>query len=280
VYTVVKRLPLAEAIVLLEIHAPDVARKAQAGQFIIVRQEENSERVPFTIMDYDRQKGTVTIVVQAIGYSSTLVTQLQEGDVLQDFVGPLGQPTEIKNYGTVLCVGGGVGIAPIHPIARSLKEAGNKVISILAAKNKELVILQKELEAVSDEVLITTDDGSAGLKGFATHGVQALLDRGVHVDVIWAIGPTIMMKSVVDFTRPLGIKTIVSMNPIMVDGTGMCGSCRVSVDGKTRFACVHGPEFDGHQIDFNLAMKRAAYYRPEEAIALNKLKCQCQKEGD
>ncbi|MGI5901970.1 MAG: sulfide/dihydroorotate dehydrogenase-like FAD/NAD-binding protein [Desulfitobacteriia bacterium] len=279
-YTVVKRLPLAEAIVLLEIHAPDVARKAQAGQFIIVRQEENSERVPFTIMDYDRQKGTVTIVVQAIGYSSTLVTQLQEGDVLQDFVGPLGQPTEIKNYGTVLCVGGGVGIAPIHPIARSLKEAGNKVISILAAKNKELVILQKELEAVSDEVLITTDDGSAGLKGFATHGVQALLDRGVHVDVIWAIGPTIMMKSVVDFTRPLGIKTIVSMNPIMVDGTGMCGSCRVSVDGKTRFACVHGPEFDGHQIDFNLAMKRAAYYRPEEAIALNKLKCQCQKEGD
>jgi len=278
-YTVVKKRVLAKAIVLLEIEAPDVAKKAQAGQFVIVRQFDNSERIPLTIMDYDRQKGTVTIVLQAVGYSSTLLTKLEEGDSLLDFVGPLGQPTEIKNYGTVLCVGGGVGVAPIHPIARALKEAGNYVISILAAKNKDLIILEKEMRAVSDEIVITTDDGSYGLKGFATHGVQAVLDRGLNIDAIWAIGPMIMMKSVADFTRPLGIKTFVSMNPIMVDGTGMCGACRVQVGEETKFACVHGPEFDGHLVDFDLAMKRSAYYRKEEAMVMEKYKCQCQKEG-
>ncbi|NLM20686.1 MAG: sulfide/dihydroorotate dehydrogenase-like FAD/NAD-binding protein [Peptococcaceae bacterium] len=279
-YTVVKKRALAEAIVLLEIQAPDVTRKAQAGQFVIVRQRHNSERIPLTIMDFDRQKGTVTIVLQAVGYSSQLLTEMEEGDSLLDFVGPLGQPTEIRNYGTVLCVGGGVGVAPIHPIARALKDAGNKVISILAAKNKDLIILEEEMKAVSDEVVITTDDGSYGLKGFATHGVQAVLERGLDISAIWAIGPMIMMKSVADFTKPLGIKTLVSMNPIMVDGTGMCGACRVQVGQETKFACVHGPEFDGHLVDFDLAMKRSAYFRQEEAIALQKHKCQCQKEGN
>jgi len=279
-YTVVKKQQLSETIVLLEILAPDVARKAQAGQFIIVRQEENSERIPLTIMDFDREKGTVTIVLQAVGYTSTLITRLQEGDSIIDFVGPLGQPTEIENFGTVLCVGGGVGIAPIHPIARELKKAGNHVISILAAKNKELIILEEKLRAASDEIVIVTDDGSYGMKGFATHGVQSVLDRGIAIDRIWAIGPMVMMKSVVNFTRPLGLKTMVSMNPIMVDGTGMCGACRLNVGGETKFACVHGPEFDGHDIDFDLAGKRSAFFRNEEGIAFNNLKCQCHKEGE
>ena len=278
-YTVVKKRILAEAIVLLEIQAPDVANKAKAGQFVIVRQKDNSERIPLTIMDFNREKGTVTIVLQAVGYSTTLITQMQEGESLLDFVGPLGQPTEIENYGTVLCVGGGVGVAPIHPIARALKEAGNKVISILAAKNKDLIILKDEMKAVSDEIIITTDDGSEGLKGFATHGVQAVLDRGEKVNVIWAIGPMIMMKSVANFTKPLGIKTYVSMNPIMVDGTGMCGACRVQVGEETKFACVDGPEFDGHLVDFDLAMKRSAYFRDKEGIVIQKHQCQCQKEG-
>lgn len=278
-YRVVKRRQLAEAIVLLEVEAPAVAKKAKPGEFVIVRQNEDSERIPLTIMDYNPEKGTVTIVIQEVGYSSALITRMQEGDAFIDFVGPLGQPTEIENYGTVLCVGGGVGIAPIHPIARGLKEAGNKVISILGARSKDLLILEEEMRAVSDEVVITTDDGSYGIKGFVTHGIQSVLDRGVKVDAIWAIGPIIMMKSVSDFTKPLGIKTIVSMNPIMVDGTGMCGACRLSVGGETKFACVDGPEFDAHQVDFDLAMKRAAFFRNEEAIAYNKLKCQCGKEG-
>lgn len=279
-YKIVKRKQLAENIVLLEVQAPYVAKKAQAGQFIIVRQQENSERIPLTIMDFNREKGTVTIVLQAVGFSSTLITCMQEGDSFIDFVGPLGLPTEIENYGTVLCVGGGVGVAPIHPIARALKEAGNTVISILAAKNKDLIILEDELRAASTEVVITTDDGSYGMKGFATHAVQSVLDRGIKIDAIWAIGPMIMMKSVANFTKPLGIKTYVSMNPIMVDGTGMCGACRVKVGEDTKFACVHGPEFDGHLVDFDLAMKRSAYFRGEEGIVFSNYKeCQCQKEG-
>lgn len=278
-YSVVKRRQLSETIVLLEVEAPAVAKKAKAGEFIIVRQNEESERIPLTIMDFDAAKGTVTIVIQEVGYSSAQIVKMQEGDSFLDFVGPLGHATEIENYGTVLCVGGGVGIAPVHPIARALKEAGNKVISVLGARCKDLLILEDEMRAVSDEVVITTDDGSYGMKGFVTHGIQSVLDKGVKVDAVWAIGPAIMMKSVANFTRPLGIKTIVSMNTIMVDGTGMCGACRLEVGGKTKFACVDGPEFDGHEVDFDLAIKRAAYFRNEEALAYNNLKCQCEKEG-
>ena len=279
-YTVVKRRELAQAIVLLEVEVPAVAKKAQPGEFVIVRQNEESERIPLTIMDFNREKGTITIVIQEVGYSSSLITQMQEGDSFVDFVGPLGIATEIENYGTVLCVGGGVGIAPVHPIARGLKEAGNKVISVLGARSKDLMILEEEMRAASDEVVIATDDGSYGIKGFVTHGIQSILDKGVKIDCIWAIGPAIMMKSVANFTRPLGIKTIVSMNTIMVDGTGMCGACRLEVDGKTKFACVDGPEFDGHKVDFDLAMKRSAFFRNEEAVAYNSIKsCQSGKEG-
>ncbi len=278
-YSVVKRRQLAETIVLLEVEAPAVAKKAKPGEFVIVRQHDNSERIPLTIMDFNPKKGTITIVIQEVGYSSALITRMQEGDAFVDFVGPLGEATEIENYGTVLCVGGGVGIAPVHPIARGLKEAGNKVISVLGARCKDLLILEEEMRAASNEVVITTDDGSYGMKGFVTHGIQSVLDQGVKIDAIWAIGPIIMMKSVANFTRPLGIKTIVSMNPVMVDGTGMCGACRLDVGGETKFACVDGPEFDGHKVDFDLAIKRAAFFRGEEAVAYNNFKCQCEKEG-
>ncbi|MGI6449553.1 MAG: sulfide/dihydroorotate dehydrogenase-like FAD/NAD-binding protein [Desulfitobacteriia bacterium] len=278
-YRVVKRRQLAEAIVLLEVEAPAVAKKAKPGEFVIVRQREESERIPLTIMDFNPEKGTITIVIQEVGYSSALITRMQEGDAFVDFVGPLGQATEIENYGTVLCIGGGVGIAPVHPIARGLKEAGNKVISILGARSKDLLILEEEMRAVSDEVVITTDDGSYGIKGFVTHGIQAVLDKGEKIDAIWAIGPVVMMKSVANYTKPLGIKTIVSMNPVMVDGTGMCGACRLDVGGETKFACVDGPEFDGHKVNFDLAMKRSAFFRNEEALAYNNFKCQCAKEG-
>ncbi|MEI5987200.1 sulfide/dihydroorotate dehydrogenase-like FAD/NAD-binding protein [Dehalobacter restrictus] len=278
-YKVVKRRQLADIITLLEVEAPEVAKKAQPGEFVIVRQNEESKRIPLTIMDFNRDKGTITIVIQEVGYSSNLITRMQEGDSFVTFVGPLGQATEIENYGTVLCIGGGVGVAPVHPIARGLKEAGNKVISILGARTKDLLILEDEMRAVSDEVIITTDDGTYGMKGFVTHGIQSVLDQGIKVDAIWAIGPVVMMKSVANFTRPLGIKTIVSMNPVMVDGTGMCGACRLDVGGETKFACVDGPEFDGHKVDFDLAMKRSAFFKNEEAVAYGKVKCQCAKEG-
>ncbi len=278
-YKVVKRRQLADIITLLEVEAPEVAKKAQPGEFVIVRQNEESERIPLTIMDFNRDKGTITIVIQEVGYSSNLITRMQEGDSFVTFVGPLGQATEIENYGTVLCIGGGVGVAPVHPSARGLKEAGNKVISILGARTKDLLILEDEMRAVSDEVIITTDDGTYGMKGFVTHGIQSVLDQGIKVDAIWAIGPVVMMKSVANFTRPLGIKTIVSMNPVMVDGTGMCGACRLDVGGETKFACVDGPEFDGHKVDFDLAMKRSAFFKNEEAVAYGKVKCQCAKEG-
>ncbi|UWG95709.1 sulfide/dihydroorotate dehydrogenase-like FAD/NAD-binding protein [Dehalobacter sp. DCM] len=280
-YKIVKKRQLADAITLLEVEAPAVAKKAQPGEFVIVRQNEESERIPLTIMDFNADKGTITIVIQNVGFSSKHIANMEEGDAFVTFVGPLGQATEIENYGTVICVGGGVGVAPIHPIARGLKEAGNKVISILGARSKDLLILEDEMRAVSDDVIITTDDGSYGMKGFVTHGIQSVLDKGIKVDAIWAIGPMIMMKSVANYTRELGIKTIVSMNPIMVDGTGMCGACRVEVGGETKFACVDGPEFDGHLVNFDLAMKRAAFFKSEEARANAQDNCQCgcHKEG-
>jgi len=201
-------------------------------------------------------------VIQEVGYSSAIINQLKEGDAFVDFVGPLGIATEIENYGRVVCVAGGLGAAPVYPIARALKEAGNEVISIIGARSKDLIILEEEMAAVSDKLVLATNDGSAGIQGFVTDALAKVLEEtGGEVDHIWAIGPMIMMKAVVDFTRPTGIKTIVSMNPIMVDGTGMCGACRISVGGETKFACVDGPEFDGHLVDFDLAMRRLAYFR-------------------
>lgn len=278
-YRVVKRRQLAQApsIVLLEVEAPAVAAKVQPGQFVIVRMDEHGERIPLTVMDFDREKGTITIVIQDVGYSSALINQMEEGSYFKDFVGPLGVASEIENHGTVVCIGGGLGVAPVYPIARALKEAGNKVISVIGARNAELLILEEEMRAVSDEVVIATDDGSLGVKGFVTTGLAQILDQGTKVDAIWAIGPVVMMRSVANFTRPLGIKTIVSMNPIMVDGTGMCGACRISVGTETKFACVDGPEFDAHLIDFDLAMQRLNFYKNEEERAKAGKDCDCGK---
>jgi 2-polyprenylphenol hydroxylase and related flavodoxin oxidoreductases len=276
-YRVVKKRLLAQGIALLEVDAPAVAAKVEPGQFVIVRVDELSERIPLTVMDFNREKGTITIVVQNVGYSSAIITGMDEGSEFQDFVGPLGVASEVENYGTVVCIGGGLGIAPIHPIARALKEAGNHVISVLGSRSADLLILEEEMRAVSSEVVIATNDGSAGVKGFVTDGLAHVLNQGHKVAAIWAIGPMIMMKAVVDYTRSLGIKTIVSMNPIMVDGTGMCGACRVSVGNETKFACVDGPEFDGHLVDFDLAMKRLAFYKDEENRA--KARLECNHEG-
>lgn len=276
-YRVVKKRLLAPAIALLEVDAPAVAAKVEPGQFVIVRVDELGERIPLTVMDFDREKGTITIVVQDVGYSSALITAMNEGDEFQDFVGPLGVASEIENHGTVVLIGGGLGIAPIYPIARALKEAGNHVISVLGSRSADLLILEEEMRAVSNEVVIATNDGSMGVKGFVTDGLAQVLDQGHQVKVIWGIGPMVMMKAVVDYTRPLGIKTIVSMNPIMVDGTGMCGACRISVGNETKFACVDGPEFDGHLVDFDLAMKRLAFYKDEENRA--KARLECDHEG-
>lgn len=249
----------------MDIEAPRVAKKAQAGQFIVLRVNEEGERIPLTIADFDRETGRILIVFQAIGASTMELAALEAGDSILDFVGPLGRPSEIaKLDGTMVVVGGGIGVAPTYPIARAMKEAGNKVIAIMGAKTKDILIMEDEMKAVTDEVLVTTDDGSYGIKGFVTNAVQALVDRGEKIAQITAIGPVIMMKSVADATRDLGIHTVVSLNPIMVDGTGMCGGCRVTIGDETKFACVDGPEFDGHLVDFDEAIARSKIYEAQE----------------
>ncbi|NLT94556.1 MAG: sulfide/dihydroorotate dehydrogenase-like FAD/NAD-binding protein [Clostridia bacterium] len=272
-YKIIKKQNIGENMALFEVEAPKIANKAQAGQFVIVRIAEKGERIPLTIADYDREKGTITIIFQEVGCTTKKMRLLEEGQSILDLVGPLGQPTELENYGTVVCIGGGVGIAPIYPIARALKEAGNKVISIIGARNKNLLFWEDKMRAVSDELFITTDDGSVGQKGLVTDVLKQLMEKE-KIDRVWAIGPMIMMKFVCLTTKPANIKTIVSLNPIMVDGTGMCGACRVQVGDETKFACVDGPEFDGHLVDFDLAMRRLAYYKDEEKRALAQLECQ------
>ena len=247
----------------MELEAPQLAKKAQAGQFLIVRIDAMGERVPLTIADQDLERGTVTIVFQAVGRSTQQLANMKTGDSLADVVGPLGRASEIENYGTVVIVGGGVGIAPIHPIAKALKDAGNHVISIIGARSKDLLFWEDRMEHASHELFIATDDGSCGHKGFVTDILKDICETR-DVKVVWAIGPMIMMKSCVSVTKPMNILTYVSMNPIMIDGTGMCGGCRVQVGNETKFACVDGPEFDGALIDFDLAMKRAAYMKDLE----------------
>ena len=265
----------------MDIEAPRVAKKAQAGQFIVLRVNEEGERIPLTIADYDRETGKILIVFQAIGASTMELAALEAGDTILDFVGPLGRPSEIaKLDGKMVVVGGGIGVAPTYPIARAMKEAGNKVIAIMGAKTKDILIMEDEMKAVTDEVLVTTDDGSYGIKGFVTNAVQALVDRGEKIAQITAIGPVIMMKSVADATRDLGIHTVVSLNPIMVDGTGMCGGCRVTVGGEVKFACVDGPDFDGHQVDSAELMNRNGVYREREAEVRQSHKCRIEKLGE
>ena len=265
-FKILKKEELSPNVFSMDIDAPRVAKKAQAGQFIVLRVDEKGERIPLTIANFNRETGVVNIVFQVIGASTMALAAVEPGESIIDFVGPLGQPSEIKKFdGTVVVVGGGIGVAPTFPIARAMKEAGNKVIAIMGAKTRDILIMEDEMKAVTDEILITTDDGSRGIKGFVTYAVQELAQRGEKIAQITAIGPVIMMKSVADCTRELGIPTVVSLNPIMVDGTGMCGGCRVQVGEETKFACVDGPEFDGHLVDFNALMSRQRMYRDLEA---------------
>lgn len=276
-YRITAKEVLAPVTKLFKVYAPEVARKAKAGQFVIVRVDEKGERIPLTIADYDRESGEVTIVFQEVGKTTKQLGMMDVGDELASFTGPLGRPTEIEHYGTVVCVGGGVGIAPIYPIARALREAGNKVISIIGARNKELLFWEEKMRSVSDELIVCTDDGSYARKALVTEPLKEVLESGRKIDIVWAIGPAIMMKFCSLTTKPFGVKTIVSLNSIMVDGTGMCGACRVEVGGKTRFVCVDGPEFDGHEVDWNLLLERQRIYLEQEKRALEKFERECQQ---
>lgn len=264
---IIEKANIAEAVYEFVVDAPLVAHKCRPGQFIIIRTDEFSERVPLTIADFDREKGYITLIVQAVGNSTRhLCDTFEVGDDILDVVGPLGQPSEMGNFGTVVVVGGGIGVAPVYPIARAYHELGNKVISIIGARNKNLIIWQDKMAAISDEVIITTDDGSAGHKGFVTDPLREMLEKGEKIDLVLAIGPVIMMKNVAAVTKPFGVKTTASLNTIMVDGTGMCGGCRVNVGGENKFACVDGPEFDAHQVDFANLLMRQQMYKNQESL--------------
>ena len=255
---------LAPGIKRFVLEAPRIARKQKPGQFVILRIYEEGERIPVTIENSDPERGTINIVVQAAGKTTNLLNSLETGDSILDVVGPLGKPSEIKNYGTAVIIGGGVGTAMAYPTAAALKRAGNHVISIVGARNKELVILEKEMRGVSDALLLTTDDGSYADKGFVTDKLRQLIENGTRIDLVVAVGPIVMMKAVSEMTRKEKIHTVVSLNPIMIDGTGMCGGCRVLIDGKSEFACVDGPEFDAHKVDFSVLVQRNAMYREAE----------------
>lgn len=273
-FPIVKKRVLNETVTLMEIEAPLVARKALPGQFIIFRIDEEGERIPLTIAGYDREKGTVTIIFQKVGYTTMKLDTLNEGDALLDFVGPLGEPSHTEGIKRAAVIGGGLGVAIAYPQAKALHEAGCEVDLIVGFRNEHLIILKDELAAACTDMTIMTDDGSNGNKGFVTQALQAKLDAGKVYDEVIAIGPLPMMKAVCDLTKPKDIKTIVSMNPIMIDGTGMCGGCRVTVGGVTKFACVDGPDFDGHQVDWAEAISRSRMFRPEEQRAMEKLhKC-------
>ena len=264
VFKIVHAQFLAPGIKRFVIEAPRIARKQKPGQFVILRIYEEGERIPVTIENSDPQLGTISIVVQAAGKTTNLLNSLETGDAILDVVGPLGKPSEIKNYGTVVVVGGGVGTAMAYPTASALKRAGNRVISIVGARNKELVILESEMRGVSDALLLTTDDGSYADKGFVTDKLRQLIANGTRIDLVVAVGPIVMMKAVSEMTRKENIHTVVSLNPIMIDGTGMCGGCRVLIDGKSEFACVDGPEFDAHKVDFSVLVQRNGMYRDAE----------------
>lgn len=279
-YRILEKQVLSDVTKLMVVEAPHVARKARAGQFVIVRIDERGERIPLTIADYDREAGTITLIFQEVGKSTKHLGTLNVGDTIATLAGPLGHPTEIANYGTVVCVGGGVGIAPIFPIARALKEAGNYIISIIGARNKSLLFWEDRMRAVSDELIVCTDDGSYGRKALVTEPLKELLEaRGKEIARVWAIGPAIMMKFVSLTTKPFGVPTIVSLNTIMIDGTGMCGGCRVLLEEGAQFVCVDGPEFDGHKVDWDNLLARLAFYRDEERLALERWEHECRLEG-
>ena len=266
-YRIAKKKELNPTVTLMEIEAPIVAKKAEPGQFIILRVDENGERIPLTIADYDREKGIVTIIFQIVGATTEKLNHMNEGESLQDFVGPLGVPTHTEGLKKVAIIGGGVGCAIAYPVAKKLHNSGAVVHSIVGFRNKDLIILENEFKAASDKLIIMTDDGSYGEKGLVTDALRSLIESGEQYDEVIAIGPLVMMKFVCLLTKEYGIKTVVSMNPIMIDGTGMCGGCRLTVGGKTKFACVDGPDFDGHEVDFDEAIERSSAYRGFERQA-------------
>ncbi len=266
-YKIVKKEKLNDSVTKMVIEAPFVAKKAEPGQFVILRVDEQGERVPFTIADYDRENNTVTIIFQIVGAETMLLNEKEEGDFIQDFVGPLGNATKTEGYKKVAVIGGGVGSAIAYPVAKKFFSVGTEVHSVVGFRTKDIVILEDEFKAVSDKYVLVTDDGTAGDKGFVTDALKKLIDSGEKYDLVIAIGPLPMMKFVCKLTKEYDIKTVVSMNPIMVDGTGMCGGCRLTVGGKTKFACVDGPEFDGHLVDFDEAIERSGIYKKFEREA-------------
>lgn len=283
-YKIVKKEVLAPTISLFDIEAPMVAKSAQAGQFVILRTIDEGERIPLTIADFDREKGTITCVFQEVGKTTTQLAKFNVGDSLKDFVGPLGEPSHIENFGRVVVVGGGVGVAPIHPIARALKEAGNEVIGIIGARSGELLFWEDKLRAACTELRVTTDDGSYVRQGFVTDVLKEVIEEKGDIALCVAIGPLPMMRAVCNLTKNYNLKTVVSLNSTMVDGTGMCGCCRVSVGGQTKFACVDGPEFDGHQVDFDEMARRSGIYKEQEQMAMENYRqvehqCTCSCGG-
>ncbi len=261
------------------IEAPLVAKKAEAGQFVILRVSEKGERIPLTIADYDRKNGTITIVFQEIGKSTKQLGMLKAGDYILDFLGPQGNPTEVENFGNVVVIGGGIGIAPVYPLARKLREYGNKVTSIIGYRAKEYVFWEDKMQSVSDRLIVGTNDGSYGKKGFVTDMLKEVIDSKEKIDRIFAIGPAVMMKAVADMTKDYNIKTIVSLNSLMVCGMGMCGACRVTVDRKTKFTCMDGPDFDGHLVDFDELINRLATYKDDERKCLEGFEKECKNVG-
>jgi len=269
-FRILRNEEIAPKIYILDIEAPLVARKAEAGQFVVLRVDENGERIPLTLVDWSPHEGVITIVYQVVGLTTKKLSEKPAGSFIQDVVGPLGNPGVAENFGTVAVIGGGVGVAAAYPRAKQLREKGNYVISIIGARSSNLLIFEEEIKSVSDELYISTDDGTKGKKGFVSDVLKEMLQRDRRIDYVFAVGPVLMMKAVAKVTKEYGVKTDVSLNPIMVDGTGMCGGCRVRVDGKTRFTCVDGPEFDAHKVDFDELLTRLNTYRDEESLALRR----------
>ncbi len=269
-FKITSKETLSAGVHLFKVKAAEIVKKHKAGQFVILRLHEKGERIPISVADVDHDTGELLLLVQEVGKTSEEMGTLREGDSLLDVVGPLGQPTQLPDNATTVCIGGGIGMAPIHCIAKALHKMGNKVISIVGSRTKELLTFQEELKAISDELIITTDDGSFGRKGFVTDALLALIEKGEKIDEVFAIGPVPMMRAVCRLTQGYGIRTTVSLNPIMVDGTGMCGACRVTIGGETKFVCVDGPEFDGHKVDFDELTKRLKMYIDQERISREK----------
>jgi len=277
-YKIIEARFLSDVIKKFEIEAPKIAKRRKAGQFVILRLDEHGERIPLTIADSNPEKGTITLIVQGVGKTTQKLNMMKSGDMILDVVGPLGTPSHIDKVGTTVSVGGGVGTAIAYPTAVAMKEAGNYVITINGARSKDLVLLEEEMKSISDEAYVTTDDGSYGYHGFVTQKLQELIDQGKQIDFVLAIGPIPMMRAIAEVTRPYKIKTMVSLNPIMVDGTGMCGGCRVIVDGVSKFACVDGPEFDAHKVDFKNLVDRNKMYAHKEHDALVHFNEECRLE--